>query len=1857
MLRLPLAPEARAWLENECWVTAMVKRFLNRDDKDDDKDQKSRGIPGRTRDNQPLSDRRFPYGDDDPDDDGGRGLPFLNRRKSKPSSSDAGRRSPFSGVSDRDKKPARDDDKGGRSRLGLPFGGGKSDDDEKRAKPTGRFARGGSKSSGKSKGGKDDQGKKGGLRGLLPGGKDKKDDKSEKSSPFVGGSGAGDRPGSFGRSPRDSSSRSGSSSGSPFGGRDRDAGSPPDRSSPYGDRSRTPGSGAPFGGRDRDAGGSSAARPGFGDRGPSSGAPFGSRDRDSGTGSPRRPLSDESPGGASRSGPFDRTSSRGPLSGSRSPGLPGDAGSTPGRRSSSPGGGFSRPGSGTPDRDRSGGGAPFPSRSPGSGKEDSGPTSGIGRRPSRTPSRGKSGGDKGAPAPSPSRSRPSQPPRQRASTSAQKLPRKRSHPPRVVNEGLDFDRKLDLIGVALVGLALVVFFSVLPSMSFGLFPPAEGGLAGTIDQLLSQLFGWGKIALPLASFAIGLWLMIEYFGGQMFDIEYFRMVGLLVLFACLLAWLQFIQLVNDPAPTVSEFREMSHAVAIEDGQGGGFFGHTFYLFLLAQLGDFGAVSVMVAWLIVGLMLTFDVSVVELWQFVLRLFGVVRIDRGERRRRRMARIAAEADAVAVARPGQAGGSPRQMPLRPATAESGAGRASGATGESDRGRTSPVIRRRGQESGEMAAEAAPDKPKAAGDETRDSGDSSGIGRLAGAAALGAAVTGALTRGGDAKPSGDASDDSSGGESSGLLGRFRRSRTADNPSAPGADQPTQAGESGVTGRVSGLFRRSGSASTDADAESAPGTDTPAAGQPSGAVPAGDQPPGAARRAPGDESAAPERGDRPAAMRVPFGRRADRADEAESKGKDGEASDTADRDQPSPAAQSEARRPGMERPTRRDSDVPGGKPGAPDAAEASASESDPPARDPRAMTPGLTGPRRFERRSFGADSERDPRQQAAKPGADPASDAPDEAGRSGSAAPAPSPGPARDERPDQRTEDRPPVPRRPFDRGAFGRRPEAPASGDAAREKPAEDSGAADKPDQAADDERIPVRNRAAALGLPVRGRSQPDEDEPGDASPARPMPSAARDTASTSPTHETGDEPGADVDTDADDDLTYEPFDDVNLAPEDIQPATRSALPVDIPHSRGVSPLRLAAMREERQQAQREASNRARTESPASAANQPARKPADSDPDGRPERQTDTPGDNAADRPARSEQPTRRAPAAEPPSTQDEEATVRSEQPTRPAPVPPDEKRQPTEALPPARPSSAERPAPDGRNARPDAKPDGQPRAPDSPPARQRSEPQPPAAEPPEPARRPRSAPEWKLPKLKDLLQKGADQDVDDAVLLEKARVIEDTLASFGAPAKVVEVNPGPVITQFGVEPDYLTNRSGKRTRVKVSSIARLDADLALALAARSIRVEAPVPGKGFVGIEVPNDDTTLVSLYDIMESPEFERIDSKLRLALGLSVDGTPVAADLTAMPHLLIAGTTGSGKSVCVNAIISCLLLSNKPDEVQFIMVDPKRVELTGYNGIPHLVAPVVVDLERIVGVLQWVQREMEERYRKFAAIGARNIVDYNRKSGDDVKHMPYYVVVIDELADLMMLAPDETERLLARLAQMARATGIHLIISTQRPSVDIITGLIKANFPARIAFAVASSVDSRVILDQPGAEKLLGRGDMLFQSPDAAAPLRMQGVFVSDEELNRITGYWKRLALQQGVTEEAAPVTQRRGVNFNMAPMGGGRSSGSLPSNQTGRPEQPSLWDRVAPASGDDEGADKDELYEEAVDLVQRLNKASISLLQRRLRIGYTRAARLIDIMEQDGIVGPAESGSKPRDVVNRGPYAKSAPEQDAAGD
>jgi S-DNA-T family DNA segregation ATPase FtsK/SpoIIIE len=487
-------------------------------------------------------------------------------------------------------------------------------------------------------------------------------------------------------------------------------------------------------------------------------------------------------------------------------------------------------------------------------------------------------------------------------------------------------------------------------------------------------------------------------------------------------------------------------------------------------------------------------------------------------------------------------------------------------------------------------------------------------------------------------------------------------------------------------------------------------------------------------------------------------------------------------------------------------------------------------------------------------------------------------------------------------------------------------------------------------------------------------------------------------------------------------------------------------------------------------------------------------------------------------------------------------------------------------------------------------------------------------------WVLPQAKDILEMGVTPAINEEYVQKRARLIEETLASFGAPSQVVEISRGPSITQFGVEPLFVETRNG-RTRVRVSKIVSLADDLALALAAPRIRIQAPVPGRSYLGIEVPNEEMTLVMLRDVVESDNFKRVRSTLRFALGKGVAGHPLVADLASMPHLLIAGTTGSGKSVCVNSILTCLLLNNTPDDMRMVLIDPKRVELTGYNGIPHLLSPVVVEMERVVGALQWMTREMDNRYHKFAEVGARNIVDYNARlaaQGSSPK-MPYIVVVIDELADLMMIAPDESERTVTRLAQLARATGIHLVIATQRPSVDVVTGLIKANFPARIAFAVASGVDSRVILDHPGAERLLGRGDMLFQAPDSASPQRVQGVFVSDAETQRLTHYWR---------DQAGAVSP-------MVAMAGGIVD--VPAYSGVPLKQVPMFEDMSPVEKGDV------MMDEAIELVRREGRASVSMLQRRLRIGYTRAARLVDGMQEKGIISPPQPGSQVRQVLDYG--------------
>jgi len=503
----------------------------------------------------------------------------------------------------------------------------------------------------------------------------------------------------------------------------------------------------------------------------------------------------------------------------------------------------------------------------------------------------------------------------------------------------------------------------------------------------------------------------------------------------------------------------------------------------------------------------------------------------------------------------------------------------------------------------------------------------------------------------------------------------------------------------------------------------------------------------------------------------------------------------------------------------------------------------------------------------------------------------------------------------------------------------------------------------------------------------------------------------------------------------------------------------------------------------------------------------------------------------------------------------------------------------------------------------------------------ASPPQPAAK--SAPVgWKLPELETILDSPTRAALQTNTDYDRARIIEETLASFGAPAHVVEIHRGPTVTQFGVEPDFVEGRSG-RVRVRVGKIVALADDLALALAAPRIRIQAPVPGRNYVGIEVPNEEISRVTLREVLESEKFKKVRSSLRLALGKDVSGEAHAVDLTALPHLLIAGTTGSGKSVCVNAILCALLLYNTPADLRLVLVDPKRVELTNYNGVPHLLAPVVVEAERVISALQWMMREMDSRYQKFARNGSRNIQEFNARHPDE--KLPYLVVVVDELADLMMLAPEETERSITRLAQLARATGIHLVLATQRPSVDVLTGLIKANFPARIAFTVASGVDSRVILDQPGAERLLGRGDMLFQAPDASAPVRLQGVYVSDSEIQRLVDYWRLEASRISVPQATPPIDDSlpRGVPLRQTP----------------------LWSDMKLDEGDP-------LLPEAIDLVRREGRASITMLQRKMRIGYTRAARLIDEMENKKIIGPALPNSQVREILDWGDAAPPAGEE-----
>ncbi|NMB53510.1 MAG: DNA translocase FtsK [Leptolinea sp.] len=472
--------------------------------------------------------------------------------------------------------------------------------------------------------------------------------------------------------------------------------------------------------------------------------------------------------------------------------------------------------------------------------------------------------------------------------------------------------------------------------------------------------------------------------------------------------------------------------------------------------------------------------------------------------------------------------------------------------------------------------------------------------------------------------------------------------------------------------------------------------------------------------------------------------------------------------------------------------------------------------------------------------------------------------------------------------------------------------------------------------------------------------------------------------------------------------------------------------------------------------------------------------------------------------------------------------------------------------------------------------------------------------------RLPPI-NLLSQEQTEKIDPQVIHQLAGQIEVTLTEFGVPSTVTGYRIGPTVTQFAVEPGYIekTGIDGNITRqkIRVAQISALSRDLALALKARRLRIEAPVPGQSFLGIEIPNSNNAIVRLRPILESEGFQKNTSPLALALGKDVSGNPVIADLAKMPHLLVAGTTGSGKSVCISALITCLIMNNSPADLRLAILDPKKVELVRFNGLPHLLGHVETTVERMLGVLRWGVVEMENRYKLLESQKSRDIDAYNRKmQRKGMDPLPRIVILVDEMADLMMSAPDQTEQNVVRLAQMARGVGIHLVVATQRPSTDVVTGVIKANFPARIAFTVASAIDSRVILDVNGAETLLGRGDMLFLNSDASAAQRVQGVMVTDTEIDKIVTFWRKMMPpQDGDVVEECP------------------------------------WEKLVPSTDE---LNSDALVEQAIEMVRGMQKASASLLQRKMRIGYPRAARLMDEMEKLGVVGPINPGGRERDVL-----------------
>lgn len=495
---------------------------------------------------------------------------------------------------------------------------------------------------------------------------------------------------------------------------------------------------------------------------------------------------------------------------------------------------------------------------------------------------------------------------------------------------------------------------------------------------------------------------------------------------------------------------------------------------------------------------------------------------------------------------------------------------------------------------------------------------------------------------------------------------------------------------------------------------------------------------------------------------------------------------------------------------------------------------------------------------------------------------------------------------------------------------------------------------------------------------------------------------------------------------------------------------------------------------------------------------------------------------------------------------------------------------------------------------------------------------------------LPPL-SLLDKEKTVVANQSTINMNAAMLEKTLGEFGVPAKVIGYRVGPTVTQFAVEPGYFDKgNTEEKQKVRISQISGLSRDLALALKAERLRIEAPVPGESYVGIEVPNSEHTLVRLRPLLESPEFADVKSPLAIPLGRGVSGQPVVSDLASMPHLLIAGTTNSGKSVCIAALTMALVMNNNPDDLKLVMVDPKMVELKRFNGLPHLLGEVETNVDRIMAVLRWATTEMDNRYRLLEVVHARNLETYNQKMDKLGKpRMPRIVMLIDELADLMISAPGDTENAIVRLAQKARAVGIHLVVATQRPSTDVITGVIKANFPTRIAFTVASSIDSRVILDVNGAETLLGKGDLLFHHAEMGAPQRAQGAMVSDHEIRNVISWWQK----QEIQEQSSPMT------LVLPETNNGQRSGDIQRSEPDLISDEEVpWEKEVQAQ--EEGDGDEALIRRATELVRVKRRASASYLQRHLRLGYPRAAWLIEELEARGVLGPASGTRKEREIL-----------------